>query len=212
MGRIKYLGRYLLNVGKIPLSQSRFIQKLTGADKGIIEYIAEFDGKDVGSESYRTYHTSLYVITRIMKPQAVVETGVFKGSSSFAILSALEKNEKGCLYSIDLPSARLKGKEVGWLVPENLLKRWHLQMGLSSDLLPDLLKDIEGGVDIFLHDSEHSYENMMWEYMYVLKAMREGGLILSHDISRNSAFKEFANCFSKDFFYMLGNLGGLKCP
>jgi len=63
-------------------------------------------------------------MTRILKPEIVIETGVFEGHSSLAILLALEENNKGCLYSIDLPSPSLPlGKEPGWIVPEHLRKR-----------------------------------------------------------------------------------------
>jgi predicted O-methyltransferase YrrM len=49
----------------------------------------------------------IYTIIRCLKPRIVIETGVANGASSTFILSALEKNNLGKLYSIDLPSKDL---------------------------------------------------------------------------------------------------------
>lgn len=45
----------------------------------------------------------LYLTVRLIKPETIVETGVSSGSSSAYILRALYDNQKGKLYSIDLP-------------------------------------------------------------------------------------------------------------
>ena len=124
---------------------------------------------------------------------------------------AMEENNKGHLYSIDLPSPELlsSGKEPGWVVPEHLRNRWDLRFGMSSELLPSLLEEVKM-VDIFLHDSEHSYENMYWEYKTTWRYLRKGGLLLSHDITLNSAFRDFAKYVSERFYYGMGNMAGIK--
>ena len=202
--------RYILNVRKLPLKIPMFISTLTEAQNDVInKYSDEFDIK-TKSYNLSEYHRTLYIIARILKPEIVIETGVFEGHSSLALLLALKENNKGHLHSIDLPSPKLPpGKESGWIVPEHLRKRWDLRLGKSSDLLPDLLKEVRE-VDIFLHDSEHSYENMHWEYKTAWEYIRKGGLLLSHDISQNSAFRDFAKHISEDYYYMLRNLGGIK--
>ena len=65
-------------------------------------------------------------------------------------------------------------------------------MGKSSDVLPPLVKELSK-VDIFLHDSEHTYKNMMLEYSTVWPYLSEGGFLISHDIGWNDAFEDFAN-------------------
>lgn len=137
----------------------------------------------------------VYVCTRALKPALMVETGVASGSSTAYILQAMELNKKGLLYSIDLPGADLgalvpEDKETGWLVPLELRYRWKLILGRSQDKLPLLLRDL-GGIDAFLHDSEHTYETMMFEYEIVWSYLRGGGLLLSDDIHWNRAFYEF---------------------
>jgi hypothetical protein len=49
-----------------------------------------------------------------------------------------------------------------------------------------------GSIDIFIHDSEHSYENMMFEYMTAWDHLKEGGILLSDDTNLNKAFSDFS--------------------
>jgi len=140
----------------------------------------------------------IYVLVRKLCPQIVVETGVSAGVSSAYILQALEDNQYGKLYSIDYPNYAITeaneipiDKQSGFVIPDNLKHRWELQIGKSQELLSPLLERL-GGVDIFLHDSEHSYQNMVHEYKIAWQYIKKGGLLLSHDINDNNAFEEFA--------------------
>ena len=152
----------------------------------------------------------LYGLVRHMQPMSLLETGVCNGVSSAAILAALERNKSGTLYSIDYPehadtqytedafwegkrgAAVPKHKQPGWLIPENLKTRWALIIGRSQEQLLPLLERI-GEIDFFLHDSEHSYECMTFEYEIAWKHLRQGGLLVSDDIGWNTAFEDFAN-------------------
>ena len=53
-----------------------------------------------------------------------------------------------------------------------------------------LLKAL-GSIDAFLHDSEHIYETMMFEYETAWPFLRRGGLLLSDDVHWNRAFRDF---------------------
>ena len=82
-----------------------FISTLTGAQNDIInKYSYEIKTK---SYNLSEYHRALYIIARILKPEIVIETGVFEGHSSLALLLALKENNKGHLHSIDVPSPKL---------------------------------------------------------------------------------------------------------
>ena len=200
---------YIKNVRKIPIPQVKFVTELTGEREDVVEtYINEFNGVDMSE--YGEYHGALYAIIRITKPNTIVETGVFEGAGSCAILLALRRNDKGVLYSLDIPSPYLPtNKEVGWRIPQRLRNRWNLITGRSSEELQKLLTYL-GEIDMFLHDSEHSYKNMRFEYETAWGHIQEGGLLLSHDITRNSAFRGFAMLHNKKYFYMLHNLAGFK--
>lgn len=149
----------------------------------------------------------LYKIIRENSPDTVVETGVCNGVSTYAVLRALEEESKGNLTSIDLPekvdeqdiehwsgkggAVIPPGKESGWIIPDNLRNRWSFIEGDSNFRLPEVLEDKEN-IDIFIHDSEHSYQTMMLEFCIAWKKLKEGGLLICDDWTWNSAFRDFA--------------------
>ena len=147
----------------------------------------------------------LYVICRSQKPDIIVETGVASGVSSSYILCALEQNNHGQLYSIDQPW--WQDKQSGWIIPDYLRHRWHLIKGKSSAKLVPLLTNV-GEIDIFLHDSEHTYKNMLWEFQTAWTYLKSGRLMLAHNIDTNDAFADF--CRSRSIKgYLLNNMGGV---
>ena len=149
----------------------------------------------------------LYAIMRTLKPRVAVETGVANGISTAFALLALERNGAGELHSIDYPRSVGEGaesfhqdigsvgvpseRESGWLVPERLRERWTLRLGRSQDELPPLLASL-GTIDSFLHDSEHSYECMRFEFASAWPALRDGGVLISDDVNSTPAFPELA--------------------
>lgn len=135
----------------------------------------------------------LYALIRAFKLQKIVETGVWHGFTTLFILEALGKNDSGKLYSIDLPPLDLMSVslEPGWIIPEALRARWELSRGTSRKLLNPLL-DYLGEIDLFMHDGEHTYASMRFEYESSWKHLKRGGFLLSHDINGNDAFLEFA--------------------
>ena len=88
------------------------------------------------------------------------------------------------------------GKETGWMVPKELRGRWRLHLGDAKELLPALLPTL-GPLDIFTHDSLHSYDHMMFEFRTAWPHLRDGGVLCSDDIDANRSFVDFAaevNC------------------
>lgn len=132
-----------------------------------------------------SYKGGLFVYTylRLKRPNVVLETGVANGYSTGIILEALNKNNHGKLYSVEV------NKNVGGLLSKINKSRWILnidkpQRGLIATLCK--LKNI----DVFLHDSDHSYENMKFEFNSVIPKLSTCGQIMSDDIEGNSAFIE----------------------
>lgn len=134
---------------------------------------------------------AVYAMVRLLRPSIMVETGVADGVTSSYILRAMEDNGHGKLYSIDLPHYLLPdGKEPGWIVEDALRKRWELRVGDAAKLLPPLLEEL-GEIDIFLHDSLHTYEHMLLEFRAAWPHLRPGGMLLSHDVGQNTSFFDF---------------------
>ena len=144
----------------------------------------------------------LYVTTRILKPRCIIETGCATGYASSLLLAAIEKNNLGHLYTIDLPLEFGKSDvtgfnwpdnvPVGYLVPEAYRKNWTLSFADCTIELPQRFAEIgKGNVDFFFHDSDHSYEHMMFEFALAQKFMSAGSLIVSDDIEINAAFQNF---------------------
>jgi predicted O-methyltransferase YrrM len=131
-----------------------------------------------------------YLLTRATRPEVVVETGVWIGGSSFTLLSALTANKGGKLVSIDFPPFKKKNRVgIGRLVPESLYDRWELHLGPSKALLPKVAE--KGGVDIFIHDSDHTYANMTAEFEKAWDLVKPGGFIVSDDSSMNDSVLDF---------------------
>jgi len=189
--------------------------------KNLEETYHEVRKKQISLSRYETWNKLIYYIIRIKKPEIVIETGVFDGITTSFFLRALEKNEKGHLYSIDLPAYKTidgsthrmdfttlpEGMEPGSIIPDNLKKYWTLYKGTSKEHLPPLLEKVKR-VDFFLHDSLHTYENMLFEYETVWPSLAEGGILASDDILWNPSFYDFAKKVNRRYLgkYRFGAL------
>jgi predicted O-methyltransferase YrrM len=127
----------------------------------------------------------------LRRPAMVLETGVAMGFTTAVILAALEENAAGELHSIDLPPLQVDpGAFVGEAVPDGLRRRWTLHVGPARTLLGPLARRLEP-IDVFLHDSDHSYAAQHEEYRRVWPHLARGGCLISDDVA-NPAFVEFA--------------------
>lgn len=146
---------------------------------------------------------SLYLICRILEPEHVVETGVSAGRSSAFILAALEDNDKGELVSID------PNPNSGYAIPKHLRSRWKFIHGKSEEALPSILKGI-GSVDLFLHDSLHTYDHMLFEYRSVWPYIKKRGILVSDDIDFNLAFYEFSKEVGRSPVFLSRSFAGIR--
>lgn len=152
----------------------------------------------------------LYGLVRHLQPEHVVETGVCNGASTAVLLQALEDNGAGSLVSIDLPDfvgdrepgaelwegkgqAKIpEGREPGWMIPDRLRHRWRLVRGPSQEELEPVLEELRT-IGMFVHDSEHSYECMTYEFETAYPRLCEGGILVSDDVTWNDAFIDFVD-------------------
>ena len=119
------------------------------------------------------------------KPRVVVETGIANGVSTRAILNAFSQNH---LFSSRLISFDTDPR----VAVEEFLSNSQFTFKLVSsennfesqmELLPE--------VDLFYHDSDHSYSNQMLEYKVAWAKISKGGVLMSDDINWSNAFLDF---------------------
>jgi len=150
----------------------------------------------------------LYLLVKLSQPEIVVETGVANGFSSSYILLALDSLNKGKLISIDYLVMPWHTKEkVGQSIPKSLRKRHELIIGNSMIELAKL-KNITKHFDIFMHDSSHTYKHMMKEYQIAWPHLKNGGFLISDDVSQNDAFLEFSDKVEKKSIIVRKDDGG----
>jgi predicted O-methyltransferase YrrM len=123
----------------------------------------------------------LYVLVRAAKPRTVVETGVLYGAVSSHILAALTRNGVGTLYSIELGRDRREPPH-DFFVPDAVKPHWDLIMGDSRQELPALVARLPS-IDLFHHDSLHTFDHMTWEFETVFPHLASGGVLSSHDVA-----------------------------
>ena len=141
-----------------------------------------------------------YLACRALQPRVALETGVAYGVTTSFVLKAMAQQGTGELLSIDLPPLGSAADSfVGFLVPEELRSRWRLYRGQSKRVLPALLRNLES-VDLFIHDSLHTYRNMTWEFKEAWSRLRKGGLLISDDVNQNCAFDDFVEEVSPLFW------------
>jgi predicted O-methyltransferase YrrM len=165
-----------------------------------------------GDNDHQGWRMVLYLLIRRYRPKVVVETGVSRGASSAYILAAMRENGVGHLHSIDLPPTQAASEHssadggvyhlpdgqqfadrhaiVADFIPEFLRDRWTLIQGDAAKELPPLLARL-GSIDVFFHDSLHTYEHMKFEFEAAWPCLAPGGWMLSHDVVWNRAWAEF---------------------
>jgi hypothetical protein len=137
--------------------------------------------------------SAIWCTARHIRPEVVVETGVAHGISSRIALEALAGNERGHLWSIDLPhpfNHELHG-QTGAAVTDSCRSRWTYLEGESRKMLPPLVAEV-GQVELFIHDSLHTAKNTLFEMEQAASVMPPGGVLLVDDIRGHDGFATFA--------------------
>jgi len=205
MWGIKQLAYHALLALNHPISALRYIQRSNRFNRNLsitakmrTDFLKELDatkllhhaGNETGRDLSAMRQPDLYTIIRILKPNIVVETGIDNGFSSLFALAALKENGNGHLHSIEFLSELGDGKTPGWLVPEEYRKQWTIHTGDSTELLPALMNKL-APVDLFIHDSLHTYEFMMQEFRDAWPHLKTGGWLMSDDTGVNQSFFHF---------------------
>lgn len=166
---------------------------------------------------FSIYRNFIYSLIRNIKPAVVLETGVLHGLTSAWILKGLEDNKFGKLISIDLPRRdwkkyfgntplgpggdsefELDSEKPGWVIPDKLTDKWDLYLGPSFEYLNNILEN-NNNIELFIHDSDHSYDVMKFECEMVQKKFSNINLIID-DHYCNNFYKEFGENYKRKFY------------
>lgn len=160
----------------------------------------------------------IYVLIRYLKPNRVLETGVYYGgNSAFALLALSRNGDGGRMISIDYPDSeiRMKGAREprhslvgdselydptlrpGFMVPHFLHEYWSLIEGDSLTVIPQLQETF----DLYIHDSDHSMPFLLNELSVAWEKLTNTAVILVDDIDWSNAF--FAFCVKYRLFPLL---------
>jgi predicted O-methyltransferase YrrM len=167
----------------------------------------------------------LYWLVRQAKPRMIVQTGVCNGlSAAFMMLALVKNGPEGRLRAIDLPPVFdpadpawtvagtvygvivPEGKTSGWLIPDAYRERFEVWNGDAKDLLPKLVDSVDS-IDFFFHDSDHTYDHMMFEFHEAKRKLAKGGLLVSDDVSWNTSLWDLADLFSVPAYNFRGAIG-----
>ncbi|RRQ21649.1 class I SAM-dependent methyltransferase [Thiohalobacter thiocyanaticus] len=136
-----------------------------------------------------------YAIVRAQKPAMVVETGVDKGLGSCLLAAALMKNSEegkpGYLYGTDI------NPKAGYL-----LQAPYNQFGkvLYGDSI-ESLNELEGTIDLFINDSDHSTDYEMREYEAVEAKLSPNAIIIGDNSHFSDKLINFSERSNRDFLF-----------
>ena len=149
----------------------------------------------------------LYNSVRLLRATSIIETGVAYGWSSLGILKALSENQRGFLYSVDMPYPTKNNENyVGIVVPENLRNYWHIIKKPDRPGIKEALKLAKGQLDLCHYDSDKSWWGRDYAYPILWESLKSGGLFISDDIKDNLYFSYFVK--SKSLNYAVINYKG----
>lgn len=136
----------------------------------------------------------LHALVRLLRPGHVVEVGVSSGVSSAYLLRALERNGRGTLHSVDLPSrprprragapgprnswSLPPGRTSGWAVPMSLRTRWDLRLGDKAAVLPLLAEELPA-IDMVVYDVPHDERTTWSEFARLDPVLTPGAPVIA---------------------------------
>lgn len=131
-----------------------------------------------------------YAIIRAIEPENVVETGTHLGLGSCVIAAALLRNGHGRLNTIDIDA------DSGHLIGQPWASVIDRRVGSSIDELAKM-RD----VDMFLHDSLHTYDYESRELAAVEPNLRADAIVLSDNAHDSAALSDWAERSGRHYLF-----------
>jgi len=154
--------------------------------------------------------TILYHLCKKRSPDVVLEIGTFHGHSGGYMLSALEENNKGFLYTIEVNEEYIGIANVNL---NKVSKRYKILSGVASISLKGrvLMKDKWAKpIDFLFVDGDHSFESVKSDLEMYEPFITKNGIIACHDyygVVKNAVITYFADKKDKFFEFILHDDG-----
>lgn len=182
-------------LGRVSEANARRHLEEAASERALFRYIAREHARE-GRRSYVEIDApwELYALVRILRPRHVAEVGVSSGVSSAYLLQALERNQRGTLHSVDLPSYPANratglrtragswtlppGRSSGWAVPPSLRPRWDLRLGDKRHVLPRLAEQLPE-IQLFVYDVPHEDTATFQEFRGLDRRLPSGSVAIA---------------------------------
>jgi hypothetical protein len=148
-------------------------------------------GPDAAAEYGR--RIAWYAITRLVKPNVVVETGVAHGLGACVLCAALLRNAN------EGHPGRYIGTDVWTAAGAMLGDRYR---GVATVLYGDsvaLLRNLACTIDLFINDSNHSYDYEMMEYATVRPKLSDRAILIGDNCLDSTALARFSGELKRRF-------------
>ncbi len=136
-----------------------------------------------------------YAFVRALKPRIVVETGVDKGLGSCVLAAALMRNQKeGCggrYYGTDI------NPKAGYLLSGRYADFGTILYGDSIESL----EKMDGEIDLFINDSDHSAGYEANEYKTIENKLSENAMVLGDNSHYTDKLLEFSLRTNRHFVF-----------
>ncbi len=124
----------------------------------------------------------LYNLCKELKPEIVLEIGTFHGYSGAYMLSALEDNKKGFLYTVEEQKSHIDIANINLNKISNRYKILHGAASLSLQSYRPLIIEVwNKPIDFLFIDGDHSFESVESDLKKYEPFVSRGGIIACHD-------------------------------
>jgi predicted O-methyltransferase YrrM len=132
-----------------------------------------------------------YALVRALRPEHVVEAGTDKGTGACVFAAALIRNGCGELTTVDI------NPDSGYLVTGRYAE-------VTTRLIGDSVEVLSGShssVDMFLHDSRHTFEHELAEFRAIAPRLSWQAVVLSDNAHVTNALSHWSEAKRRQFLY-----------